>query len=100
MGGSYQSALDLPGACGLAYTDARSLDEQLQAMHQLADRLFRQFEAPSCGGFGGDRGGGGGGDEEGEGGDARRRCWAASDAAAEGWGLALSGGESDADGGR
>lgn len=109
MGGSYQSALELPpGACDLASTGGRSLDQQLAAMAGFAATLFRQFaEGPGAGAGGGCGSGddesiedGGGASSGGRGGDdARRRRGARREgdaaAAAGGWGLALSGDDSD-----
>lgn len=90
MAGSYQSALDLPTACDLVNTCGRSIDQQLAFMHGLAGPLFRQFCVGGV--IGGGSGGGDDGGDEGQGG-----LLGLGDAAADGWGLALSGVESEGD---
>lgn len=93
MAGGYATLLDLPPGChDLSGTDhatasarrgGRCVDEQLAAMARLARPLLAQFEAPGGGSGGSDAWGGAEGNGD----------W--GDAAAGGWGLALSGGESD-----
>lgn len=116
MGGSYQTALDIPGGCslsgpvpGAARGAARSLDAQLARMHALVRPLFRHFLGRGSGAGGVERAAGGGsegGTPDGAGEESDVQCTGlggggaprgGADVVAGGWGLALSGSDSDDD---
>jgi hypothetical protein len=107
MGGGYQTALDLPGAQDLIETKGRGIDRQLALMHSLAVSLFAQFTGGSGGGGGGGGGGApseggayggfGGGAFDEEQGEGEGGCGFGGEAAAGGWEVALSDGESGGD---